>query len=111
MKDNFRYYWENAKRVETSKEAADSSIVLEVPGYDKDEIKVQIFGNTMTISANKKSHEIKKGKNYYREQAYSSSFSKSLSLPAKIDPRDLDVIVSDGVVTIKKKKKKTREIN
>ena len=105
-KDNFRFYWEEPYEQKEA-QPTEPSIRIEMPGFSKDEITAKLANNMITVSASKKSHEVKKGRNFYREQASSSSFSKSVALPHEINARDFEVVIKDGIVMLKKKKKIT----
>lgn len=102
-KYNFRFYWEEPY------EKKEPNISIEVPAFGRDEIKVDLTENTITVSAAKKSQKVEKGKNFYRAEVSASSFSKSMSLPHKINPDDFSVIVEDGKVTLIRRKKKQAE--
>ena len=84
---------------------------LDIPGFDKDEIKVQLTKNSISISASKKSHVKESGKGFYREEASASSFSKSMVLPKEIEPKDYEIEIKDGAIVLKKKKKKLEALN
>ena len=97
---NFRFYWEEPY----GKKEPD--INIGVPGFKRDEITVNLTSNSITINAAKKVHSVQKNKNFYKEEAFASSFSRSMSLPHKINTEDFDVVVSDNSVILKRKKKK-----
>lgn len=101
MKDkNFRFYWEEPHGKK------EPNINIGVPGFKRDEITVNLTSNSITINASKKVRKSEKGKNFYTEEAFASSFSRSMSLPHKINAEDFDVVVSDNSVMLKRKKKK-----
>ncbi|MDI6722879.1 MAG: Hsp20/alpha crystallin family protein [Candidatus Aenigmarchaeota archaeon] len=95
-----KFYWEEDPK--------GKSIRIEVPGYNKNEIKVGIEGGMLIVSAEKKSHKKEKGKGFYKEEASFSSFHKSMSMPESVTGRDFDVSITDGKVELKKKKKAVR---
>ncbi len=103
-KKHFRFYWEEPYEEEKS-QAAIPSMKIEMPGFRKDEIRAKLSDNMITVSASKKAHEVRKGKNFYREEASASSFSKSMTLPHEIDSRDFEIVIADGAVLLRKKKK------
>ena len=94
---NLKFYWENEDEKDVS---------IDIPGFKKDEIKVKLAENMLTVSASKKSAKEESGKNFYKAEAFSSSFSKSIALPSKINPGDYQIEIKDGQVTLRKKKKK-----
>ncbi len=106
MKDgekNFRFYWEEP--YEQEPRTAAPSIKIEMPGFKKDEIKATLTNNMITVSASKKAHQVQKGSSFYREEASASSFSKSMMLPGEIDQKQFEVVVKDGAVLLKRRRK------
>ena len=94
MKD-FRFYLEENK----------NGISIEMPGFSKDEISVFIDKGFLNVAAEKKHRKTEKGKNFYREEAFQSSFRRSISLPEGMGKDDIEIKVEDGSVKIRKKKK------
>jgi HSP20 family protein len=99
VKDSFRFFWEEPF------DSDEPNIRIEVPGFRKDEITVNLSHSSLTINASKKDRKVEKGKGFYSEESFVSSFSKSVSLPHRIDPRGFDVVVEDGAVVLKKRKR------
>ena len=98
-KKEFRFFWEEPCM-------RDPSINIGVPGFRKDEIQVSIEHGFITVKASKKNHKEEKGKNFYREEVFSSAFSRSMSLPPQLQAKDIGIKVDDGSVKIVRKKKK-----
>ncbi len=103
MKRDFKFYWEEPYG--KVKEKSSDEINFNIPGFKKGEIKISIADNSLTVSASKKSRKVEKGEGFYREETSASSFSKSMSLPHETDPHDFDVIIKDGAVTLRRKKR------
>ena len=97
----FHFYWE-----EPYGRKEPTVIHIEIPGFRKDEITVNISSSRLEISASKKSRKVQRGKDFYREEAFTRSFSKIMSLPHGIRPEDFDLRIEDGSVTLKRKKKR-----
>jgi HSP20 family protein len=80
----------------------DDAIVVraEVPGCKADDIDISVYGNTLTISGEKRQEQEKKEKGYfYRESAY-GSFRREVSLPADVDQGKIDAVCKEGVLSI-----------
>lgn len=103
MKDSFRFFWEEPFNSD------EPNIKIEVPGFKKDEITVNLSHSSLTISASKKDKKIEKGKGFYSEESFASSFSKSVSLPHKIDPEEFSVMTEDGAVFLVRKSSAKRK--
>jgi len=91
-------------------------IEVAAPGLDKDDFKVNIEDDTLTISANKEVKKEEKDETYTRREFSYTSFSRSFSLPDTVDSEKIKAEHKNGVLTIyvpKKeevKKKLAREV-
>lgn len=75
-------------------------VKAEVPGIDKENIKISISDNMLTIKGEmKKEEEIKEEDYYYSERSY-GSFSRSLTLPAKVVGDKVKAEFKDGILEI-----------
>lgn len=80
-------------------------VVVEVkaPGFKEEDIDVSFEDNVLTVSGNvneEKEEEDKKKKYYYKEITQ-QSFTRSVSLPSKVDAETADAEVKDGMITVK----------
>jgi len=80
----------------------DDAIVVraEVPGCKAQDIDISVYGNTLTISGEKKLSEEKKEKGYYHVESTYGSFRRELSLPTEVDQDKIDATCKDGVLSI-----------
>ena len=76
------------------------TVKAELPGVKEDDLKVTLENNLLTISGEKKEEKEEKGKNYYRKECFSGTFSRSFSLPENIDVDKIDATYKNGVLTI-----------
>lgn len=75
-------------------------VKAEVPGVEKENIKISISDNMLTIKGEmKKEEEIKEEDYYYSERSY-GSFSRSLTLPAKVVENKVKAEFKDGILEI-----------
>ena len=93
-------------------EEEDAIIVrAEVPGCKAEDIDISVYGNTLTISGEKKLSEEKKEKGYYHMESSYGSFRRELTLPTDVDQGKVDASCKDGVLSIKlPKAEKTRAV-
>ena len=75
-------------------------IKVEVPGVKKDEIKLNIFDNSLEISAQHKEEEEEKKKNYVRKERSEVSYYRTLPLPEKVISDKAQAKLSDGILNI-----------
>jgi HSP20 family protein len=76
------------------------TVTVELPGAKKDEIKVDIVDNVMTISGEKKQEQEEKDKNYYRQERYFGEFKRVLALPDDADQDGIEADFKQGVLTV-----------
>ncbi len=80
----------------------DDKLVLtaELPGMQKGDIKIDLQDNVLTIEGEKHyKNEEKKASYYHCERAY-GKFSRSFTLPRKVDSAGIMAEFKDGVLTI-----------
>jgi HSP20 family protein len=77
-------------------------VTANVPGIKTDDISVEISDNILTISGKveKESKEENKNEKYYRYEREFGSFSRSFSLPNKVDENKIEAETKNGVLTI-----------
>jgi HSP20 family protein len=80
----------------------DEAIVVraEVPGCKADDIDISVYGNTLTISGQKKETKEEKDKGYYHTESMYGSFRREVNLPADVDPDQVEATCKDGVLSI-----------
>ncbi len=79
----------------------DAAFRLEVaaPGLAKEDFKVNIEDNTLTISAeNKVENETKEGEKFLRREFGYSTFKRSFTLPETIDVENIKAAYDNGVL-------------
>lgn len=91
-------------------------IELAAPGLKKEDFKINLDNDVLTISVEKKSEHSENNKRYNRKEYSYSSFVRSFSLPDSADDGKIEATYTDGVLTINAAKKevsksKSREIN
>lgn len=83
------------------KEKKDSyEISINLPGTDKNSIKIKTSDGRLSVEANTKKMSDKKSSNFLQKEIYEGSFSRSLVLPEDADAQKLSSEYKDGVLTI-----------
>ncbi len=73
---------------------------LETPGIPKDDIKIEVADNTVTISGERHAkNEKKEDGAWYGERRY-GKFQRSFNLPAGIDAEKIAANYQDGVLSL-----------
>ncbi len=84
----------------------DKNLILniEVPGVKKDDLKITLQDNILTIKGEKKKEKEEKDENVYRTERVFGAFERSFTLPVEVDSDNVDAKVIDGVLEIKLEK-------
>jgi len=86
-------------------ELADSySIAVEVPGMDRQDVDIEIQGDTMLISGEKKQQEEKTEGNYHCIERRFGAFRRVLTLPEDADVEKIAAHYEKGMLNIEIKK-------
>ena len=90
-----------AVNIEESKD--DVKLTFEVPGMDKDDIKVTIKERVLTISGERTEQEKSEKKedvNYIVSEIYSGSFRRSFTLPKTVDAESVKADYRQGLLSV-----------
>jgi HSP20 family protein len=75
-------------------------IQLDLPGVKKEDIDVHVEDNTLTISGERKFKEERSEEDYYKIESSYGKFSRSFSLPEKVDLENIHANCEDGVLEV-----------
>ncbi|MGE5621763.1 MAG: Hsp20/alpha crystallin family protein [Bacillota bacterium] len=82
------------------------TVKAEIPGVNKEDIKVDIHGNQVSISAeSKRESEERQGETVVRSERYYGQQYRSFSLPCEIDDAKAEARYRDGVLELSLPKK------
>lgn len=92
---------------------ADDEIVIKstIAGVTADDIDVSITNEMVTIKGNRKHEEKVKESDYYYQELYWGSFSRSIILPEEIDADNAKASMKNGVLTLRLPKLAKSKIN
>lgn len=89
------------------------SIELAAPGLNKEDFKLHVENDVLTVSAERKTENEHKEENYTRKEFGYASFKRSFRLPKTAQGEAIEASYKDGIVYItvpKKEAAKAREI-
>lgn len=93
-------------RLDVSEDDKAYSVKAEIPGVKKEDIKVSVDGNQVSISAEiKKEKEEKEGTKLIRSERYYGSVSRSFTLAQDVDQGNASAKYNDGVLNLTLPKK------
>jgi HSP20 family protein len=95
---------------------ANYHIELAVPGMKKEDFKINLDRNILSVSSEKKEEAAQEGKKYNKREYSYTSFVRSFSLPDTVDHANIEAEYVDGILKIDVAKKEeakfqTREIS
>lgn len=75
-------------------------VSLAVPGMKKDDFKIDVDGNLLSISSEKEEKKEEKDKKFTRQEYSYSSFCRSFTLPEEVNKEKIDARYENGVLTL-----------
>ena len=82
-------------------EADDSlQVRMDVPGVKPEQIEIEVTGNSLRISGERKEEREEKGKSYHRIERRSGSFARVVSLPCAVKEDQIKAECHDGILTV-----------
>jgi HSP20 family protein len=91
-------------RIDISEDKDNVNITAEIPGVKKENIKLTLQDNILTIEGEKKNVSEQKEKNVYRSERSFGSFKRCFTLPSEVDSENVDAKFEDGILHIQLKK-------
>ena len=73
---------------------------VDLPGVEKEDIKVDINKNILTISGERKTKDEIKQDDYYKVETYFGKFSRSFTLPENADVENIEAKSDNGVLEV-----------
>lgn len=86
------------------------NVELSAPGYTKEDIKVEIDDNVLTVSAEHKTEAEKAEKTYTRKEFSYGSFKRSFTLPETVNTESINAKYENGILRLELPKKEV-EVN
>lgn len=101
--------------VDIYEEGGDVVIKAELPGLKKEYIDVNISGDTVTISGEKKKEEKVEKKNYYSMERSYGSFTRTFRMPSEVQADKAKASFKEGILELRvpkteEAKKKERKV-
>jgi HSP20 family protein len=100
--------------VEILRHNGDFTVRAELPGLTKDDVKVEVTDNTLTLSGERKEEKEEKREGYYRTERSYGSFYRLIPLPDGTNVDKATATFKDGMLEVKlqvpKTEPRTREV-
>lgn len=88
----------------------DFNIELAAPGLKKDDFKISLDKNVLSVSAEKKAENVEEGKKYSKREYSYNSFVRSFTLPESADQAKIEAEYADGVLKLNIAKKEEAKV-
>ena len=86
--------------VDVSEDKDNVIIKAEMPGLSKEDVKISIQDNVLTLKGEKKQEKEEKDKNYHRIERNYGSFCRSFQLPTSVKSDKVKASYKDGVLSV-----------
>ncbi|HZJ59196.1 MAG TPA: Hsp20/alpha crystallin family protein, partial [Chitinophagaceae bacterium] len=100
--DNDNRFWATVRipSVNITENKDEYNVSLAVPGMKKEDFKIDVNGNMLTISCEKDETKEEKDKKYTRKEYSYSSFSRTFTLPEEVNREKIDARYEDGLLKL-----------
>lgn len=75
-------------------------VQVAVPGLNKEDFKIEINDNYLTVSGERKLSNEKKDKNFHSIETQYGSFSRSFTLPENVDGTKINAKYNNGILEL-----------
>ena len=99
-RDDYATGFNQIAPVNIKEKEAGYEVEVVAPGFSKDDFKVSLDKNILTISAEKKAEEEAKNEKHIRREFKYQSFKRSFTLTEKVDTEKIEAKYENGVLTL-----------
>jgi len=75
-------------------------VEAEIPGVKKEDLKLTLEDNILTIEGEKKLEGERKDKNFYRSERLFGSFKRAFTLPVEVNPEEINAKFDNGLLKV-----------
>ena len=76
------------------------TVALELPGLVEEDIEVQILGNQLVVTAERRFDAEKEDQEFHRVEHQYGSFSRTIALPTGLKTDEVDAVYKQGILTL-----------
>lgn len=87
-------------RVNIEESKDDIRLTFEVPGMDREDLKITVHDGVLTLSGKREFKQDSDERNWVRQEMYTGEFSRSFTLPETIDPERIAADYKQGLLTV-----------
>ena len=82
---------------------------MALPGMKKEEINIEVNGEQISITGERKMRETKEGEKMHMVENYYGKFSRTFTLPENVNKQAIEAAFADGVLTLQLPKVEVKE--
>jgi HSP20 family protein len=86
--------------IDVRENETDYKIVAELPGMSKDDVKISVTDNIVTIRGEKKAQVEENNENWHQTERTYGAFERSFTLGTSVDPSGVKARFENGVLTV-----------
>ena len=86
--------------VDVAEREEEYQVKVELPGVNKDDVKITMQENVLTIRGEKKQENETKNSEYHRVERSYGSFQRSFTLPTSVKHDKIEASYTDGILTV-----------
>ena len=75
-------------------------VTAEIPGVSKDDLEINVTGDTLTLSGVRGQDDLPEGARYHRRERQFGEFSRSIQLPFTVDVNKVKAVFKNGVLSV-----------
>ncbi|MEM3781373.1 MAG: Hsp20/alpha crystallin family protein [Candidatus Micrarchaeaceae archaeon] len=93
-------FMSRAPRIDMIDRSTELVIKADLPGVDKNDIKVNVSKESITISAQASKEREETGRNYYYSERAASGYYRRIPLPVAVEPKRVKATFKDGMLEV-----------
>jgi len=75
-------------------------LTAEVPGVHPEDIDINVVGETLTLSGERKTDDLNEGARYHRQERGYGKFTRSIQLPFPVNVNQVEATFKNGVLNV-----------
>ncbi len=90
--------------VDVSETNSEIIVRAAIAGISADDLDITLNDDTLTIRGSRSSHREEKTERVHVQECHWGTFSRSIILPAHVDPSEVDAVLKRGILTVRLQK-------
>ena len=87
-------------RVDVAESDHEFTVTAELPGLNKEDIKVTLEDNVLTIEGERKREDERKDKQFFRRERFYGAFKRAFKLGTEVQADNIAANYKDGILTL-----------